>query len=75
MFFNKYLLFLEIEDMARICSKPYGFKLLILLYNQTKKSKILVRLNDNLMNEVCKIVEIKHNLNKVYFTARIVFIV
>ena len=75
MFFNKYLLFLEIEDIARVCLKPYGFELLILLYNQTKKVKILIRLNDNFMDEICKILEIKHNLNKVYFTARIVFIV
>ena len=25
MFFNKYLLLLEIEDIVRVCSKPYGF--------------------------------------------------
>ena len=38
MFFDKYLLLLEIEDIVRVCSKPYGFELLILLYNQTKNN-------------------------------------
>jgi len=104
MFFTKYLSLLEIKDISKICSKPYGFELLVLLYYQTKsntdvgiedtyntllfnrsqrpafisfindleyrgiisrqtsitkKSKILLRLNENLMNEICQILEIK----------------
>ena len=38
MFFNKYLSLLEIKDISRICTKPYGFELLILLYKQTKNN-------------------------------------
>ena len=103
MFFIKYLLLLKVDDISKICSKPYGFELLILLYNQTKnnsdigieetydklmfnkakrpafinfineleqrgivsrhisttkKSKVLLRLSMNLMNEINQILEI-----------------
>ena len=103
MFFRKYLFLLEIEEISIICSKPYGFELLILFYNQThnncdtgvedtykrlrfnksqrpayinflneleqrgiilrqqsqlKKSKILLRLNKNLMNEIDQLLKI-----------------
>ena len=103
MFFLKYLSLLEIKEISIICSKPYGFELLILLYNQThnnydagveetfeslmfnrsqrpafinflneleqrgiifrqtsqlKKSKILLRLNKNLMNEIDQLLKI-----------------
>ena len=103
MFFLKYLSLLEIKEISIICSKPYGFELLILLYNQThnnydtgveqtfeslmfnrsqrpayinflneleqrgiilrqpsqlKKSKVLLRLNKNLMNEINQLLKI-----------------
>ncbi|MDB9892111.1 hypothetical protein OAC99_01540 [Amylibacter sp.] len=103
MFFLKYLSLLEIKEISIICSKPYGFELLILLYNQThnnydtgveetfqklkfnrsqrpayisflndleqrgiilrqpsqlKKSKILLRLNKILMNEIDQLLKI-----------------
>ena len=103
MFFLKYLSLLEIKEVSIICSKPYGFELLILLYNQThnnydtgveetfeslmfnrsqrpayinflneleqrgiilrqtsqlKKSKVLLRLNKNLMNEINQLLKI-----------------
>jgi hypothetical protein len=103
MFFLKYLSLLEIKEISIICSKPYGFELLILLYNQThnnydtgveetfeslmfnrsqrpayinflneleqrgiilrqpsqlKKSKVLLRLNKNLMNEIDQLLKI-----------------
>ena len=35
MFFLKYLSLLEIKEISIICSKPYGFELLIILYDQT----------------------------------------
>ena len=38
MIFTKYLLLLKIEDISKICSKPYGFELLILIYDQTKNN-------------------------------------
>ena len=38
MFFVKYFSLLEVKDISRICSKPYGFELLILIYNQTKNN-------------------------------------
>jgi len=38
MFFSKYLSLLKIEHISKICSKPYGFELLILIYNQTKNN-------------------------------------
>ena len=38
MFFTKYLSLLEIKDISKICSKPYGFELLVLLYYQTKSN-------------------------------------
>mgnify|MGYP006421881303 CR=1 FL=1 len=104
MFFLKYLSLLEIKEISIICSKPYGFELLILLHNQThensdigveetferlrfnksqrpayinflnelndrgiiirqasqsKKSKTLLRLNENLMNEINQILDIE----------------
>jgi len=103
MFFIKYLSLLKVKDISRICSKPYGFELLILIYDQTKnnadtgieetydklmfnksqrpafinfvneleqsgiisrhksttkKSKVLLRLSVNLMNEINQILEI-----------------
>ena len=103
MFFIKYFSLLKVEDISIICSKPYGFELLILIYNQTKnntdigieeiydklmfnksqrpafinfinqleyrgiisrhisttkKSKTLLRLSVNLMNEIDQILEI-----------------
>ena len=103
MFFKKYLLLLKIKEISIICSKPYGFELLILLYNQSrhnydtgveetfeslkfnrsqrpayinflndleqrsiifrqpsqlKKSKVLLRLNKNLMNEIDQLLKI-----------------
>ena len=36
MFFDKYFLLLKVKDISKICSKPYGFELLILIYCQTK---------------------------------------
>jgi len=38
MFFSKYLSLLKIEHISKICLKPYGFELLILIYNQTKNN-------------------------------------
>ena len=103
MFFIKYISLLEVKGISKICSKPYGFELLILLYNQTKnntdagieeiynilmfnkpqrpafinfinelehrdivsrhistskKSKVLLRLSVDLMNEIDQILEI-----------------
>ena len=105
MFFSKYFLLLKLKDISKICSKPYGFELLILIYNQTKnntdtgieetydklmfnksqrpafinfinelehtgiisrhesktkKSKVLLRLNVNLMNEINQILAINN---------------
>jgi len=105
MIFIEYLSLLKIKDISKICSKPYGFELLILIYNQTKnntdvgieetydklmfnksqrpafinfindlehkgiisrhisktkKSKILLRLNANLMYEINQILEINN---------------
>jgi uncharacterized protein YjgD (DUF1641 family) len=37
MFF-KYLSLLEIKEISTICSKPYGFELMVLIYNQTKNN-------------------------------------
>ena len=36
MFFDKYFLLLKVKEISKICSKPYGFELLILIYCQTK---------------------------------------
>ena len=38
MFFSKYFSLLKVKDVSKICSKPYGFELLILIYNQTKNN-------------------------------------
>jgi len=38
MFFTKYFSLLQVKDISIICSKPYGFELLILIYNQTKNN-------------------------------------
>jgi hypothetical protein len=38
MFFIKYYSLLKVKDISKICSKPYGFELLILIYNQTKNN-------------------------------------
>jgi hypothetical protein len=38
MVFFKYYSLLEIKEISKICSKPYGFELLILIYNQTKNN-------------------------------------
>jgi hypothetical protein len=38
MFFCKYISLLKDKDISKICSKPYGFELLILIYNQTKNN-------------------------------------
>ena len=38
MFFDKYFLLLKVKKISKICSKPYGFELLILIYNQTKNN-------------------------------------
>ena len=38
MFFNKYYSLLEVKEISKICSKPYGFELLILIYFQTKNN-------------------------------------
>ena len=35
MFFDKYHSLLEVKEISKICSKPYGFELLILIYFQT----------------------------------------
>ena len=104
MFFSKYFSLLKVKDISKICSKPYGFELLMLLYLQTKndadvgieetydklmfnksqrpafinfineleykgiisrqisitkKSKTLLRLNLNLMDEIDQILQIK----------------
>ena len=103
MFFIKYFSLLKVKDISIICSKPYGFELLILIYNQTtnntdigieetydklmfnksqrpafinfvneleqsgiisrhisktKKSKIVLRLSENLMNKINQILKI-----------------
>ena len=103
MIFIKYIALLKVKDVSKICSKPYGFELLILIYNQTKnnsdigieetydklmfnksqrpafitfindlehkgiisrhisttkKSKVLLRLSVDLMNEINQILEI-----------------
>ena len=36
MFTQEYLKLLSMEKISKICSKPYGFELLILLYNFSK---------------------------------------
>ena len=36
MFFDKYYSLLKVKEISKICSKPYGFELLMLLYLQTK---------------------------------------
>ena len=36
MFTQEYLKLLSIKKIRQICSKPYGFELLILLYDFTK---------------------------------------
>jgi hypothetical protein len=38
MFFCKYFSLLKVKDISKICSKPYGFELLILIYYQTKNN-------------------------------------
>jgi len=38
MFFIKYFSLLKVKDISKICSKPYGFELLILIYSQTKNN-------------------------------------
>ena len=38
MFFDKYFLLLKVKEISKICSKPYGFELLILIYYQTKNN-------------------------------------
>jgi hypothetical protein len=38
MFFVKYFLLLQVKDISTICSKPYGFELMILIYDQTKNN-------------------------------------
>ena len=38
MFFSKYLSLLKVKNISKICSKPYGFELLILIYNQTQNN-------------------------------------
>ena len=103
MFFDKYYSLLEVKEISKICSKPYGFELLILIYFQTKnnadigieetydkllfnksrrpafinfinelehrgiisrhtsktkKSKIVLRLSENLMNKINQILKI-----------------
>ena len=103
MFFNRYYSLLKVKEISKICSKPYGFELLILIYVQTKnnadigieetydkllfnksrrpafinfinelehrgiisrhtsktkKSKVLLRLSVDLMNEINQILEI-----------------
>jgi len=103
MFFNKYYSLMEVKEISKICSKPYGFELLILIYFQTKnnadtgieetydklmfnksqrpafinfikeleqrgiisrhiskakKSKIVLRLSENLMNKINQILNI-----------------
>ena len=103
MFFDKYYSLLEDKEISKICSKPYGFELLILIYFQTKnnadigieetydkllfnksrrpaflnfineledrgiisrhtsktkKSKIVLRLSENLMNKINQILKI-----------------
>ena len=103
MIFIKYFSLLKVKDISIICSKPYGFELLILIYNQTKyssdigieetydklkfnksqrpafinfinelehrgiisrhtsktkKSKIVLRLSENLMNKINQILKI-----------------
>ena len=35
MFFDKYYSLLKVKEISKICSKPYGFELLILIYFQT----------------------------------------
>ena len=38
MFFDKYFLLLKVKEISKICSKPYGFELFILIYNQSKNN-------------------------------------
>ena len=38
MIFTNYLSLLKIKGVSKICSKPYGFELLILIYYQTKNN-------------------------------------
>ena len=38
MIFDKYYSLLEVKEISKICSKPYGFELLILIYFQTKNN-------------------------------------
>ena len=38
MIFTNYLSLLKIKKISKICSKPYGFELLILIYYQTKNN-------------------------------------
>jgi hypothetical protein len=38
MFFNMYYSLLEVKEISKICSKPYGFELLILIYKHTENN-------------------------------------
>ena len=102
MLFEHYISLLQVKEIAKICSKSYGFELLIVLYNQSinnddigieetyesikynrskrpaflnfineledkgiihrtpsliKKSKVLLRLNKNIIRQVMTIIQ------------------
>jgi hypothetical protein len=56
MFTQKYLKLLSIKKVRQICSKPYGFELLILLYDITKNDHEygVEETYEMLQNNVCK---------------------
>ena len=56
MFTQKYLKLLSIKKVHKICSKPYGFELLILLYDITKNDHEygVEETYEMLQNNVCK---------------------
>ena len=50
MLTKNYLKLLSVDSVNRFCSKPYGFELLILLYNFTKNNGICIFLDMNFNN-------------------------
>jgi HPt (histidine-containing phosphotransfer) domain-containing protein len=56
MFTQEYLKLLSMEKISKICSKPYGFELLILLYNFSKDNSEhgIEETFEMIRNNVCK---------------------
>lgn len=56
MFTQEYLKLLSIKKIRQICSKPYGFELLILLYDFTKHEREhgVEETYEMIQNNICK---------------------